>query len=613
MNYTKLLAIAFMLVFASQALALEFNEIAVTPGRETVFTTPNNNIGLVYTFRNLSNEQKCVQIEMTGNSPFVSGEFADHDFCLNAGESTQMALTILTTDAPRANYTLEARISVDGQENFVPLVDITVGENGAIEVIPYPTDVCRGEREYINVLVRNKTAQFKTVELNAENELLLPSFETTRLYLDAYQERNVKLYVHTNSYTMLGPKEVSIYATTGSDYIKRTTTINVKDCEGIVAPNFEVTLSSTCSNVEKTKASKINFSIRNLSSQEQAVYMAVLSDLPSYLSATAVTLDSHEERTFQFDVNARISDEVGDHNLTLVVWNQYHRIEKHKCIRVRPIELGSLSLLNDDIEIRSCETGIFRFSASNIGDQNIDVNFRVSNVPEKISVDFSDSNFKLAENHSKEIFMYVSVEDGAELGNYDLNVLAKFGSKTLQFRPSFTVVEKTPAIEKGLVLESYPLQVQATPNSEKTISIELRNNSDATIDGISVRIKNLPQEIHASAVSEIVLFPTESKKAEITLTIGDIESGFYKGMLEITSPEGTIVRDIEFAVSSQGEEEDEETANGILAGLFTLGENLAFGLVFAVVILLLAIIVIGFVVSRENKNMAIKKELWVRR
>ncbi|MDD5148054.1 MAG: hypothetical protein PHH08_01165 [Candidatus ainarchaeum sp.] len=607
------IAFLFVFLFAAQVSAVAIGGIEIVPQRESIFMSRNDNVGILYNFINTSNEEKCVGITSFSISPYISASFPEASFCLNAGESTQIAGTFQSTDAPQANYRVVFLLNIDGDSFNVGVTDITVGENQKIEVIPYETDICRDSEGFISVLVRNKTAFFKKIKLDAENESLIPAFENKEIYLDAFQEKYVKLFVHTSNATSLGEKTVSIYATTDLDYAKKTATINVKDCGGIVSSPFEVALDSGCVALEKEKTTKFYFTVRNLTNKEQFFYMNSLSDLPNAISETSASLLANEERQFYFELSPRASDSKGDHNASLIVWNENKRIEKSKCIRVNSASLFDVSLPSNSLSIKRCESGSVVFMLENRGDTNGFVDFNVSNIPSKINVGFSDDNFSLKSNQEREVYMYVSVPEDANLGKYDLNVIAKIGHRTFLNKVYLTVLEKAPAIEEDLLaIESIPLQVQAEQNSETQVSIKLRNNSDSAIEGINVSIKGLPSAITADSARGIEIFPADTKNTVLGLTIGKIPAGRYKAFVEVEKDNAIKTREFEIIIGSAGQEAQGNENRGAITGLFSfgfasMGGGLALGLVIIIIILLLLIAITGFAFSRREMTLLAEK------
>ncbi|HLD59318.1 MAG TPA: hypothetical protein VI977_06855 [archaeon] len=610
MKFFRLIATVFVLAFASQAFASVFSGIEVSPQANSIFMQRNDNVGVLYSFANTTDSRKCIEIRNSFFSDYVSVDFADESFCLNAGESTQIAASFRTIDAQQADYSASMIFFVDGDSFTVSLGTVLVSEDSpSLEIIPYPTDVCRGEEEFINVLVRNKTSSFKTITLNAESEILLPSFEQSQIYLDAFQEKNIRLSVHTSRLSQVGKIPVSIYVSSGTDYIKRTVPIFVKDCEGIIFPSFELSLPSGSIAVEKTVSSRIFFQIRNLSKEAQTINAAVLSDLPTYLSNSSVSLDAFEERTLYFDVNARTSDSTGDHNISVIAWNPNNRVEKSKRIIVRPTSLPQVLLQNNNLSIRRSETGIFVFLAQNNGDTNSDFNFYIPNVPANMNAVFSDPDFSLNKNTAQEVYLFVSVAEAAALGDYDLNVIIKSGRKTFFLKPVFTVLEKAGDLEQELAIESYPLQIQAYANSQQNISVKLRNNSETIFPNVGVSLKNLPEQITSNSFNSIIFNPSESKNIQLSLSIGNIPAGSYPALLEVRNGNETATRQLQIVILSR---EGAEGAPFGGFGLFTLGESLALGLVVLIILLLAAIAVTGFAASNSEKekwaeNRAIRK------
>jgi hypothetical protein len=610
-KFFSIFAFILTLFFALQASAQVFGGVDIVPQNETIFMGRNDNVGVLYTFINNSDEKKCIDLSVFTVSQYVSASFPQTSFCLNSGERTQIAASFQTTDAPKADYSLAILVTSNGISLDVAVVRITVGDNPAIEIIPFETDICKDSEGFVNVLVRNKTQFFTKVKLNAENESLIPVFEQEEMYLDAFQEKYARLFVHTSNATALGTSQVSIYATTELDYIKKIVNINVKDCEGNSRAAFQVALDSTCTALEKEKTARFYFSIKNLTSKDQPINMNILSDLPNSISAVSATLGAGEEKTFYFEISPRASDSKGDHNATLLVWNENQRIEKSKCIRIEAASIFDVSLINNNLSIRRCESDSFAFLVKNLGDTNHTVRFDIPKIPSGISTSFSDNNFSLYSGQEKEVYLFVSVSPDANLGNYDLNVITRIGSKTFQNKAFFKVLEKVPETEEdALAIESIPLQIQATENSEEQVSIKLKNNSNEAIYGIDVSIKNLPSAITASSAKSIEIYPTATKNLVLNLTIGKIPAGRYKAVIEIKKDNSIKTREFEIIIENPSQQAQEQ--KGIIAGLFStgffsMGSSLALGLALLIIILLLLIAITGLVVSKQEKTLLVER------
>ncbi len=607
--HKTLISMSLLLLAASA-----FAQVTVYSDAESVFIGRNDSIAAIFTIENTSDEEQCLDLSGDTDSYYIEIEPGITEVCLPKNSQTKVTASVKSIDAPAANF--EAKLIAENA-NYTEsdFVEVKILSEPEIELVEYEADICRAEDDYFSVLVKNNSNELKEIRLWADNEMLLPYFEPSKLTLDAFEDKYVKVYVHTGRNSLLGDYRVSLFAEDGSIVSKKVAFIPVKDCEN-EEPEFSISLSTGCTYVDREDEERISFSIRNLEDEELELRVAIESDLPVDYDSR-VTLEENERRTFNAYINARESDYFGRHDFDLTVWDPEtgKSIERTKCIYVRKSKASTVELLNNDIEISQCLSEVFTLLAKNTGDYELNYEITINEDFNTgyINVSVSEDEFELGEDEQKEIYIYVTTQKGTPLGNYEFDIIVRHNGKRMEKTARFSVTEK---IESGeLEVVSYPIQVTVPDGNELAIVVSLRNGTEEDVTVESVSLLGLPAEFTVNTAHTILIKAGKTRTVELALVSG-AEPGTYNATLEVKTSEFAIVENIEILVPETeeeidvpAEEEEDDTDEQFLAGLYTAGGNVLYG-IGTLAIALLIILLATKVVRSVGKN---EKEVWMGR
>ena len=599
-GFLTVIAAILVVLLASNAFA----SIALLPSIKQANISRNDSIGLQFQLKNTGDESTCVDLETEQNDAYIDTGLIDNQICLSGGESTNITITITTENAPRGLQRVELKAESD-QGDAYAFVSIYVAEEPEIELVVYTNNVCRGKEDYVNVLVRNNSDEFKEVKLQAENEMLLPYFERQELDMIPFEERYVELKIFPSPYSSIGRHYISMYAITDDETVKETLAIDVEDCEEEEIAEFSVSISSPCFIVEKEKNERIYFEVKNRLEEEQRVFFSVGGELSANLQTSSAWLEEDEQREFYFEVNAASDARVKDYDLTLHVWNADHSIEKEICVRPLREHNSNIVVEENNLEIISCGNAVFVVSLKNLGDYSEDFELEIENDNDLIKTVLSENDFELERHSEREVYVSVTAMEGLAKGSYSITLKAETRGDDFEKTLRFTVVEKDEiVIEDGLRILSYIGNLAIDANSEKEFLVVLKNYSDETIEGISISLTGLPSGVSASEENNISIPAGAERQISLLINAGPKTAGQYSAVLQARNSNYSSAKNISVVISAA--EEKDETIGFGLTGLFALGRDIAFtGLLLIVVIIASLLLAKVFKTPQE-------KEIWRR-
>ncbi|MBN2067025.1 MAG: hypothetical protein JW744_01000 [Candidatus Diapherotrites archaeon] len=608
MNSGKILLISLVLVLLStSALA----SIAIIPSFKQASMSRNDSIGMAFQLKNQGYGRACIELEADEDTYFETS-LSIQDICLNEAEATSFTLTVRTNNAPRGLHTGGIYAESDGG-NATAFFSVLVSEEPEIELVAHSNDICLGEDETINVLVRNNSDEYKEVELQAENEMLLPYFKPSSFTLVPFQEKYVELKLHPSPYSAEGSHDVSMYAITDEETAKKSLKVDVVECGNEEKAGFTVRLTSSCKTVEKGKEEKIYFTVENMKDEEQKLYFSAGNDLDARMQASSAWLEANEKRTFYFAVNIPEEATVKDYNVTLHAWNSDYSVEKSTCIRPRKMHSTEVSVEENNLEVKSCGSAVFTALLENLGDYSEKFEMELDNGYDEIEAELSEDELTLEKHSKRQIFVNVSALPEAEEKQYEIELEVKTDDETFRKKLRFRVVEEEeePEPQEMLEITGYSSSLRIDENSSKALLVSIRNNSKEEISGIQARLLSLPTGITAVSVASQHLLPGEEKQLEIMLKAAPGTAGTYSILLQAASQEYTQSETVQLTVAEAEEEQEEEQQSKLqgLIGLFATGGSALLGLA-ALVILITAVVLIARAVRTPNTNT--KKEAWMR-
>ena len=583
--------------------------IELYPSQQSSIHLGRNDISaVVLRVKNTANERKCISLDFDTDERYIDVTLSSSSFCLNSNEETRVTATVKTSNAPKASYKLEF-IAHSGSLESRTDVSVVVGEEPEIELVAYPSELCRGSQDSISVLVRNNSDEFKQVRLQAENEMLLPYFEKQEIDLMPFQERYVNLVVNTSPYsTMAGRHNVSIYAITSDETVKESIALDIKDCKEDNA-EFSVSISNSCFTVEKGKDEKIYFGVKNLLGGEQKVFFSAGGDIGANLQTQSAWLEGNEQRQFYFTVNVDKQESIADYSITLQVWNADHSVEKSVCVTPKKVHSTLAEVKENNLLVRQCESVIFTVLLKNQGDYYEDFRLSIDNSYSKVKATLSDQQSLRLEKHSeRQVYVSVTALEGLPEGSYSITLNVKTSQGTIKKTLNFKVLPKQagpePQQEQALQISGYPSSISMDANSEKTIFALLKNGSDETMDNISIELLSLPAGVTAQSERNIRLLPGKERHLELAITAGPESSGQHS--IVLSAYNGTYSEEKQITLSIQKAGQQAADITGGLAGLFAAGGSALLGLA------ILALAIIAIVLIAGALSHGTEKEIWMR-
>lgn len=554
--------------------------------------SPNESASINFWIKNLGNYTECIDLEAKDYSAYISASPSKSSVCLNPNESKLLALTVRTTDAPAGSYTVKLRAEGDC---MVREEEITVNVSQAccprgIEVEPIKSNICKGEKGTVSVLLCNRSDRIANVKLEASSNSFVARFKQNEFELDAHQELYAELEVHAEG--SLGDHYVYVYARSGSQYVKEKAWFKIVECPEVPARTFEISVPASCIELEKNKDKNIAFTIKNLRNEKQTVNLQTVSDILSDVQKS-ITLEATQRKTLYVKARAREHDEPGKHYIRIYGWNDNYREKKELCIEVKPMHKSIVSLTENDLEIAQCSFAVFVLTIENQGD--LDENYEITiNNSTQASIKASDTKFSLEPKSGKEIFITVTVPEDMPLGDYNAEVIIEnedIWVKSLRFK---VVESAAPVIEKRPMLVSYPVSIAIFPGEQRKASIVVLNPSTESID-VTIEFE-LPEGFHSQNRS----FTLKAGKAKEIVNTIEAEEWLMPGESHygkiIMSYDGERVeKKIRLYVEGLPPEEPEPST-----GMVTLSAPLAAGVLLFLAFILI-ILMIRNITNKERE------------
>ncbi len=596
-------------------IAVKKSDIVIALGFQEAAITNNDSVGLQIGVKNNASTQKCFILAVNTGSNFVEGSIASNAGCLNPNEETQKTITLTSLNAASGIYPITITASFDGN-SFSKTFPLRVSNFSEIEIVQFNQSVCRTGFREISLQIKNNSGKFKRVQLQASNEILLPGIEPKTIGVDAFETRNVIVKIFSSQNTGTGEYRVSVFATTDTEIVKEDIIVRVVDCPP-AHPSFTINLQSTgCVELDKNHGTTVNYTIENRLNSVNEINIAVAGALPLNVRQAFAALEPLQSRQAGFDVNALARTEARDYNISLVAWNNNHSTEKSVCIRVREAILSSVELLNNNLAVEQGSNAVFTVLVSNFGDFEEEYDVIAETNGRQIIIALSQDFFTLPKNTQREIYASVSATELAAPGNYDINILITTGTQAFARQLKIEVKQKKVVAGKATILV-YPLQVRMLPNEEKTIVVEIRNETGNRVSGMALGISALPTGIIVQQSQGIELLAGETRRISLKAETKQAGTGNYTGMLELAGEGINERKTIEFVVSPQAgiTATQSSTGTGSATGLavFTgTGINLsqlAWLFILAIAVLIILLIFIGLIAGTNRPT----REIWLQR
>ncbi|MCX6801585.1 MAG: hypothetical protein NT067_00575 [Candidatus Diapherotrites archaeon] len=612
----------------------------MTPEYSSIRMARNDSRTVRVKLENNSCEDYCVDLYGRDSSSYIDASSSAGSVCLNEGESTWVSLNIETIDASAGTYTakLEAQ---NGSSKATATISVIVescsscgddcdsctncngscsncgscdSSSNCLSLSSASKNVCRGQTNTISVLVRNTSNEIKEIELEASSSTYLATFEESNIELDAHSQEYVELEIYAYPDASLGSHYVNVSARTDDDYEQVKAYFTVKDCEATATQSFSLSMSGTCTALDKGTDKNISFTVKNNTSSDLTVYLQAVADIPTEVQAS-IDLGPHQSKILKLKASARADEGTGKHYVKLYAWAGNYRVYKDACFEVGKKRKTDISLKDNNISIEQCSNSVFVLLLENKGDYNETYSIELSNST-RAKITLSDKNISILAGKGKEVFINVDVPLDMAEGTYWFDLVVK-GKETFRKRLYFDVVKAPEKTAATVEIATYPSKIVLFQGEEKTVSVSLANLSSEAISGIKVSWE-MPQGIEA----ENATVDLESKEAAAfefnVLADEDIEPGTYYGTLSMKVDDKEASKKITIVITTpeqaapaeEGEGQTEE-GEGLapLAVLASLGQPLGIGLIILLMLVIVMVALKGFIESDVDHS----KPVWHRR
>ncbi|GEM_PF-3377758 len=573
--------------------------------KNSIILEQGQSAATIVSLKNNSTERNCYSLQASVSSRNnIEARLPEgmNSICLNADERTAFNFSVRAfNDADNDDYAASLTAS-DSKDSLKKSIDVEVNEDEkSIDLLAFKKNICKNKfNQTASVLVSNNSGETRTIELKAESELFIPSFEPEQIVLDAGDQEYVELKLNVNKTTATGNYSIPIIARTSEASIQSLASFSVITCEPARETSLDIIVPSGCISLEKGKSVNVSARIKNIGDELQNVSIAETSDLQATLSKGSAVIEPDSSVFVDMNVSAAANAKSGKRTLTIWVWSETERTGADVCIEVGKNHAIEIGQLNNNLEIPRDEAEIIAFNVKNNGDFSESVSVSVSNSYAKISVTTSKSSVTVASGAVETVFVVVSPQFDADLG--DREITARFGTSngTITKKINFTVVKEKTAQKLNVIkVLEYPLKIVAVPGTKKEFELTIENPTEDRIVDLNAIVSGLPAGANATAAAGIVLNPHETQKVRGTIEFTqNVQIGNYEAAFEIKNNDYKTIALFTATVETTT---DGGTTGG-LTGLFALGSSVLLGLI--------ALALIVLIVAAIGSSSKAKKQPW---
>ena len=584
---------------------------------------------------NYSEEKKCFDFYLESDPETLNYSLSNESFCLNEDETTYMSLSVNTCGSDTTNYDLYL---IEDDQEIEMQFDLRIGNCQSFDgfrIEEFDGKICAGEKTTIPITIENRSDEEKTIYLSADNSMVLPYFEKEKIVLSDDEEKIVDLVINART-LKVGKYKITLGGDAPNYHIQKKLDIEVVDCTGIDTA-FIITNSDVCYNVQRGQFFQGSFKVKNVSndgpcpecSDRTRAVDLFLGTTHYELSNKTPSLYYFEEKIIDYQIKIPESAQAGINFVTIdgkalprgIFDDDLGNVLGSKiCINVAGETNAGVILKTQTKDIDWCASEIFELEIQNTGDLDENFSLNATKLPKGVEVHFSEDKILVKRGETKIIYVSISTNPQAEIGDGQSVIINILGRKNLSTEIYFNIKEK-PSFN-DLEIVSLSTMISAYKNTQTTYSVVLKNNTERDLRNLKITFENVPnnvtfeeKEISLIAKGEIVQIVGELK-------VGDI-NGYFEPVMIITGTNvinkkklGLLVNEFEenTGVFSGGLFGLFTSQNGPLNGLFSLfsfGENggllsgFSYGLIF---ILLAVILIIGLLSTRGTKS---RKEVWM--
>ncbi len=576
---------------------------------------------------NYSGEKQCFDFGLDIDPSSLDVSLSNSEFCLNNKETTYMALSANTCGADIDDYDVEI---IDEDQNVNMTFEFRVGTCRSFDgfrLEEFDGKICQGEKREFEVTVRNTSDTTKTIYLNADNSMVLPYFSKEKVTLEEDDETEVNLVINARTLA-LGKYNITIGGDAPNYHIEKQLDIEVVDCEELNT-SFIITAPEFCYNVSKGQQFEGSFKVKRVNCDDECCDcddekqgINLFLDHPFYeLSNASPELSCYEEKKISFLLQVPQDAQAGINFIPITgvavpkgIFDDdiENIIDSRICINVAGETNAGILLKTETKDIEWCDSEIFELEITNIGDLDENFELKATNLPQGISVSFSEDKIFVKKGTTKTVYVSISTSPEAKIQDYQSVLIKLLGRINLSTEIYFNVKEK--ASFDDLEILSATKIISTYSNSETTYSIMLKNNTERDLRDIKVTFEDVPKDVNFEEITIPLIAKDEIVSITGKLTVGDI-NGYFEPTIIVRGINVVNKKKIGLLIN----ENDESIFSGLFGlfggnfgtGLFLFGGNgMIFGLPYSLILILVVVLlVLGVLSLRITKST--KKEVWM--
>ncbi|MDD3084131.1 MAG: hypothetical protein PHP82_03850, partial [Candidatus ainarchaeum sp.] len=477
----------------------------------------------------------CFNFELE-HDEYLNASLSNNSFCMNKNESRKLYFSVNTCNADNSFYDVKI---VDNENDIELIFEYQIGGCsyfGEIEVKEFDGFVCSGDKKEFLVTIRNDSNEQKTLFLNAENQLLLPYFSKEKIFVPAFESRDVRLTI--NAKGAIGKHIVQLSAISGNYHIEKMLVVDVKDCSDIRERNFLIEVPNVCFDVSKGQTFESSFNVRRVSNDcidcsfnEKSIQLAMYG-LQNQLSKNIVSLSGTTSEKIFYSLKIPENASAGIRFVTVsgeeLPVGPFAEVgfvqDEQICLNVLGTSASSINIRTESRDIIWCDSEIFEIEIINNGDFEETFSLSALQLPVGVNVNFSQQQVTVSKKSSKIIYVSVSTNTEAVVADGQSILIKLDGNVPLEAKIYFNIIGK-PFFD-NIEIMSYTSIIEMNSNSEKNYYIQIRNNSDLELKNLKISFENVPQGIEIEEKMISLIGPKEVLTLSGKVISKDINGNF---------------------------------------------------------------------------------------
>jgi uncharacterized membrane protein len=606
--------IGIMIVFLgvnAQAMPL----IEITSESNDLSLEAGNSINVMLNIKNNGTEKECIELFTKTYSDELKAVLATNNVCVSPNQTVKFSLSVFAEI--NADETLYL-IDVFAEQGTIQLtktsLNVDVYKTSVFEInTKNSRDVFYkdGYTKFVKVIVTNLGSGFQKINLTADSEMFVPSFNPSTVHLNAFESTEVEMQININNSTPAGNYEIPMYAESlvNGRNIQRSALIELKEKNELHEPKFELNVIDEFTAMNRNEIKFIKFEVINLLNEKQKIkFMLNSGGLDAELMQLSTELNANESEVFYIKVYGHEYYKAKEFQGIIWAYNDKEQLQDSFIINIKAEHKVTAKLLNNDLKAKICSingTEFFEIELINSGDFDELIKLELNNPYNDVQVVSSKNNFELEKGKTEIIRIIVNPGFNSLLGKKEITAKIYAGkNKINSFNLKFVVVPDDSF--KGLDLEtmkfvSYPKEINLKQGEIKKIEVTITNTGNETITGlIEFNLKGIDYGLSSETETIYTLIPGETKKISLNLLAEENARILsFNAVIEAKHEKYATVMPVRINLSeSETQAEQEET--GFIAGLIGLGGSVSGGII--VLIVLSAIILLISLLSSEKPN-----------